>query len=189
MSMPTGMFNRPGKSRFFVTAISAWTAALLVFGTVFAAGCGYRFTGGGKLPGDIRRIAIEAFDNRSGESGIESIITNDVINAFTRHPAVEVTGMDEAQAVLSGVIRAARTRPLSHWSAYTTAERQITIVADIALTTPDGEVLWSAKGMEASGDYIVEEDRLPTEQNKKSAVADLSGKLAQRIYNRMTDRF
>lgn len=141
------------------------------------------------MPADIRRIAIEMFDNRSGETGIESIITNDVINEFTRSPIVEVTGKEVAEAVLTGVIRAARTRSISHRSAYTTTEREITIVVDVALTTPGGEVLWSVRGIDASGDYGVSDEKIRTEQNKKSALADLSARLAQRIFYRMADTF
>lgn len=167
----------------------AAVAAFLALFTVFSNSCGYRFSGSGEMPGDIRRIAIETFDNRSGETGIESIITNDVINEFTRSPTVEVAGKEDAEAVLTGVIRASRTRSISHRSAYTTTEREITIVVDVALTTPGGEVLWSARGIEASGDYAVSHEKIWTEQNKKSALADLSARLAQRIFYRLTDRF
>lgn len=163
--------------------------AFLTLLMVFSGGCGYRFSGSGEMPGDIKRIAIEIFDNRTGETGIESIITNDIINEFTRNPAAEVTGKDDADAVLTGVIRTARIRSISHRSAYTTAEREITIVVDVALTTPAGEIVWSASGINASADYAVSDEKVITGQNKKSAVTDLSGKLAQRIFYAMTDRF
>ena len=152
-------------------------------------GCGYRFSGAGEMPGNIQRIAIDIFENRSGETGIESIITNDVINEFNRNPGISVTGRDEAEAVLSGVIRTARIRSISHRSAFTTTEREITIVVDVTLSTPGGKILWSAKGIDASSDYTVSDEKIRTEQNKKTAAADLSGKLAQRIFIRMTDRF
>lgn len=163
--------------------------AFLTALAVFAGGCGYRFSGGGEMPDGIRRIAIEIFDNRTGEAGIESIITNDVINEFTRNPIAEVTGTDDAEAVLTGVIRTARIRSISHRSAYATAEREITIMVDVALTTPAGKIVWSASGIDASADYTVSDEKIITSQNKKSAVADLSVKLAQRIFYAMTDRF
>ena len=172
-------------------AVPAVCMLMLLTALLFFSGCGYRFSGGGEMPGGVERIAIEMFQNRSGESGIESIITNDVINEFSRNPMVEVTGREEADAILTGVIRSARTRSLSHRAAHTTAEREIILSVDVRLATPDGEELWAARGIEASGDYAVAdgEDRIRTEQNKKSAVADLSGRLAQRIFYQMTDRF
>ncbi len=172
-------------------AVPAICLLMLLPAMLFFAGCGYRFSGGGEMPGGVKRIAIEMFQNRSGESGIESIITNDVINEFSRNPMVEVTGREEADAVLTGVIRSARTRSLSRRAAYDTAEREIILSVDVRLATPDGEELWSARGIEASGDYTVadDSDRIRTEQNKKSAVADLAGRLAQRIFYQMTDQF
>ncbi len=171
---------------------SVQLAAVWAFLTLLAAvagGCGYRFSGSGEMPEGIRRIAIEIFDNRTGETGIESIITNDVINEFTRNPVAEVTGKEDAEAVLTGVIRTARIRSISHRSVYATAEREITIVVDVSLTTPAGKIVWSASGIDASADYAVSDEKIITSQNKKSAVADLSGKLAQRIFYAMTDRF
>ncbi len=162
---------------------------MLVLLVLLTGGCGYRFAGGGGMPGDVERISIEIFDNRTGETGIESIITNDVINEFNRNPMVDVTRSTDAEAILTGTIRSAKTRALSHYSAYSTSEREITIVVDLKLTTPDGEVLWSTKGIEASESYPVSSEKIRTEQNKKSAVANLSGRLAQRIFYRITDRF
>ena len=162
---------------------------LLIAVVVLSGGCGYRFSGGGEMPANVSRIAINIFDNLTGETGIESIITNDVVNEFTRNIKVEVSPREEAEAILTGVIRSARTTSIAHRSAYTTAERQITISVDLVLTTPDGEVLWSASGINASGEYAVSDEKIRTEQNKRSAVANLSGKLAQRIFYQMTDRF
>ena len=163
-------------------------AALIILTAIFA-GCGYRFSGGGEMPANVNRIAIDVFENRTGESGIESIVTNDVINEFTRHPMVDVSTREEAEAILTGVITSARVASIAHRSAYTTAERQITIAVNVVLTTPEGAVLWSARGIAASGEYAVTDEKIRTEQNKRSAVADLSGRLAQRIFYQMTDRF
>lgn len=177
----TGRFAAKNTGRLAVPAICL---LMLLPVLLSSAGCGYRFSGDGEMPGGVKRIAIEMFQNRSGESGIESIITNDVVNEFSRNPMVEVTGREEADAVLTGVIRSARTRSLSHRAAYDTAEREIILSVDVRLATPDDEEIWSANGIEASGDYAIGEGG-----DRKSAVADLSGRLAQRIFYQMTDRF
>ncbi|MGM0453911.1 MAG: LPS assembly lipoprotein LptE, partial [Thermodesulfobacteriota bacterium] len=151
--------------------------------------CGYRFAGGGKLPGDVTRIAVEILDNRSGETGIENIITNDIINEFTRRGNVEISSKKAAEAVLSGVIQSAKATSVSNRSAYTTAEREVTVRVDLKMTDSTGKIIWSAKGIEAAEDYIVLSEKIRTEQNKKSAIVDLSERLAQRIYYRLTDQF
>jgi hypothetical protein len=134
-------------------------------------------------------MAVETFDNRTGEIGMEAIVTNDIIYELTRTAAAEITDKKQADAVMTGVIRSAQSHNISHSTAHTTAERRITVVVDVKLTSSAGEVLWSAIGISASEEYEVAGDKTATEQNKKSAIARLSGRLAQRIYYRLTDDF
>ena len=51
--------------------------ALLFFGAVLTA-CGYRFTGGGDLPENVRKISVAVFENRTQETGLETVVTNDL---------------------------------------------------------------------------------------------------------------
>ncbi|MFW6080626.1 MAG: LPS assembly lipoprotein LptE [Desulfosalsimonas sp.] len=155
----------------------------------FLASCGYRFSGGGELPGGFERLAIETFKNRTGEIGIESIITNDITYEFTRTANARISSRDEAEAVLTGEIRSARSSTISHVSAHATGERRVTVTVNVKLVDSSGKVLWSASSISASEEYDASGDKLSAEQNKKSAIAKLSGRLAERIYYRMTDDF
>lgn len=163
--------------------------AVLAAMAMLAAGCGYRLAGGGSLPGDVRRIAVETFTNRTGEIGIEAVITNDILYEITRTDKATISDKNRADAVLTGVIRSARSSSISHSAAHETSEERVTVVVDVSLVSTSGETLWSASGISASEEYTVAGDNMGTEQNKKSAVAKLSGRLAQRIYYRMTDDF
>lgn len=164
------------------------TLTLLLICLLLSA-CGYRFSGGGQLPGGIKRIAVDVLDNRSRETGIEVILTNDIINEFIQKESIEVTDRDRAQAILTGVIRSASSEAVSHRSVNVSAESEITVTVDMKLTTPGGAVLWSSKGFSGSESYIVSDEKIRTEENKRSAVAVLSERLAQRIYYRLTDEF
>ncbi|MFP4158926.1 MAG: LPS assembly lipoprotein LptE [Desulfobacterales bacterium] len=155
----------------------------------FFAACGYRFSGGGDLPAGVESLAIETFKNRTGEIGIESIITNDITYEFTRTAKSDMSDRDEAEAVLTGEITSARSSTISHVTAQTTGERRITVNVNVKLEDSSGEVLWSASDISASEEYDASGDKLASEQNKKSAIAKLSGRLAERIYYRMTDDF
>ena len=161
----------------------------IVFLAVCMAACGYRFSGGGRLPGGVTRLTIQTFENRSGEIGIESVITNDIIYEFTRTGKADVTKSKTAEAVLTGIIRSARSSTISHVSSHATADRRITVTVDAELARPSGAVLWSGSDISASEEYTVADSKIVTEQNKKSAVAKLSSRLAQRIYYQMTDDF
>jgi len=151
--------------------------------------CGYNFSGGGDLPAGIKTVSIGIFENRSGETGIETLITNDIVNQFTRFDNVRIVDREAAEAVLTGTIKAARIRTIAHRSPTQSAERRITLFLDVTLRSPDGQKIWSANDISASDSYEVAAEKWRTEQNKKSAIAVLSERVAERIYYRLTDRF
>lgn len=170
-------------------ATTVFKQILLLVCLVFLAACGYRFSGSGELPGNIGKLSIETFKNRSGETGIESIITNDITHEFTRAAKASIAGKKEADAFLTGVIKSARSSTISHISSHTTGDRRITVTVDVKLVDNSGNEVWSANGISASEEYDASGNKLATEQRKKSAIARLSGRLAERIYYRITDDF
>ena len=163
------------------------SAALLIILSLTA--CGYHFSGGGELPEGIKKLSIGIFKNKSGETGIETLVTNDLVNQFTRFENVRIVERDQAEAILTGTIKASRIRTIAHESPSQPAERRITLFLDVELTSPDGKKLWAANDISASDSYEVAPEKRRTEQNKKSAIAVLSERLAERIYYRLTDQF
>lgn len=181
------MFSRTDPS---LVRKPAWFGCGLVIGCLFlAVSCGYRFSGGASLPGATERVAVETFQNRTGEIGIEAVITNDIIYELTRAGKADISDKAGADAILRGVVRSAKSTTISHRTAHTSTERRITVSVDAQLVTPSGKVLWSVRNVTASEEYTVAGDKLATEQNKKSAVARLSGRLAQRMFYQMTSDF
>lgn len=153
------------------------------------AACGYQFSGGGEVRGGIERISISFFKNQSGETGIEAIVTNDIVNQFTRFKTVKVVDKASAEGILTGVISSAQIRTISHTTPNQPAERRITLHLQVSLKTPDGRLIWSTRDISASDSYDVAPEKRRTEQNKKSAIASASQRLAERIYYRLTDEF
>jgi len=164
----------------------AWTIILLWF--LFSA-CGYQFTGGGSLPSGITSISIEMFENRTSETGVENIITNDLIYEFTIHEQVVVTGSDKADAILTGVVKSISERTISHKGEYTSDERRVKLKLDLQLTDKSGGVIWSAKDISDNEAYKVSSTKQVTERNKKVAIKRLSKRLAENIYNSLTADF
>ncbi|MCD4743483.1 MAG: hypothetical protein K8R67_13525 [Desulfobacteraceae bacterium] len=42
----------------------------------FVVSCGYKFSGGGLLPGKTKLVAVKMFENKTSESGAETIFAN-----------------------------------------------------------------------------------------------------------------
>jgi outer membrane lipopolysaccharide assembly protein LptE/RlpB len=157
-------------------------------GLLFSA-CGYQFSGGGSLPSGITSVSIEMFKNRTAETGVETIITNDLIYEFTRHEQVVVTGSDKADAILTGVIRSISERTISHTGEYTSSERRVEVKVDLKLTGRSGRVIWSSKSVSEDEAYTVRSQKQSTERKKREAIKTLSKRLAETIFNELTADF
>jgi outer membrane lipopolysaccharide assembly protein LptE/RlpB len=175
-----------GEGSLFVKKKYAW--AIILLGSLFSA-CGYRFAGGGSLPSGITSVSVEMFQNRSAETGVETIITNDLIYEFTRHEQVVVTGSDKADAILTGVVQSISERTISHRGEYTSDERRVVVNVDLQLKNKSGGVIWSAKGVSENEAYKVMSGKQSTERSKRLAIQRLSKRLAENIFNRLTADF
>lgn len=151
--------------------------------------CGYNFSGGGELPGGIQTVNIRIFENQSGETGIETLLTNDVVNQFLRFDTVRIVEKDQAEAILTGTIKSARIRTIAHKSPGRSTERRITLYLDVTLHSRDGRRIWSASDIASGDSFVVASEKHRTEQNKKSAIANISKRLAERMYYRLTGEF
>jgi hypothetical protein len=60
---------------------------------------------------------------------------------------------------------------------------------DIKLLNLDGEVIWTAKSLSDRQAYDVSELKLDNDRNENEAIARLSQRLSERIFNRLTDDF
>lgn len=164
------------------------TSTLLFLCLVISA-CGYRFSGGGELPGGVETLNIGVFENRSGETGFESLIANDLIYQFTRFDSRRLTDKSTADACLTGTIKSVRSVTIAHQNANTSTERRLQATISVKLTASDGKLLWSDNSISAYETYAVSPEKAQTEKNKKSALATLSNRVAERIYYRLTDNF
>ncbi len=150
-------------------------------------GCGYRFSEATRLPGGIRHISVATLENRSGEIGAESIITNDLIYELSRNGILGQS--DNADAFLSGVIRSVSIDSVSHRGINTSLQRRIRLTVDLSLKDSAGKILWTKNGIWANEAYNVMSDKSATEWNKRAAISVLSKRLAENAYHELTDNF
>ncbi|MDA8138738.1 MAG: LptE family protein [Desulfobacteraceae bacterium] len=154
-------------------------AALL---TLFWA-CGYQLSGSGSLPGGIKRIHMSVMNNRTAESGLEMKVTNAVIDELTRRGQNVVAQPDQAEAVLTGVIDSLATETIARSGSITATERRVVITASFTLKDPKGKVLWQAQQLRAEQAYAV------SDINRLQAINTVSQRLAESVYDRLTDSF
>jgi len=170
----------------FLKRNNIWIIFLL---SVFFTSCGYRFVGSGSFPAGIKSVCIPILENRTSETGVQNILTNDLIYEVTRDKKVALTSRDKADALLSGVIKSMSIETISRKGTHSSLERRVRVAVDLKLTGPDGRVIWSARGVSANEAYDVMPDKLATEQNRRDAISVLSKRLAEKIYNRITGDF
>ena len=155
---------------------------------IMLTSCGYRFAGQGRLPENIKSIHIAIFENHSGEIGIEHIFTNDLISEFTKN-GIKNTTRKKADAVLTGVIDAMGISTVSRRDSSTSLERRITGVVSISLTGINGNTIWSDSNISEYETYNVLTEKAGTAYGKKTAVRVVSKRIAQDIYDRITQEF
>jgi len=162
---------------------------LLIFLLLTLSACGYRFSGGGSLPGGAEVVAVGIFDNRSGETGVEGIISNDIIYEFTRSGKNFTYKSEKADAILSGTVVSVTTNSISRDTVHSVLERRVTVVISLKLVDSVGAVTWQASGLSENEEYEVRADKATTEMNKREAISRLSRRLAEKVYYQMTDDF
>ena len=168
--------------RFYLTGIC------IVLWLIMAA-CGYRFSGSGELPENVEKLNISVFENHTNENGLETRIANDLIYQFMRFDRLRLTDKATADAFLTGTIKSIESVTISHESVNTSAERRIQVTIAIKLTSSAGSLLWSDNAISAYETYDVSAEKAASDKNKKSALAILSSRVAERIYYRLTDNF
>jgi hypothetical protein len=96
---------------------------------------------------------------------------------------------EDAEGILSGSIEYIRDTPIAHSSQSKSTQRRVVLGIVLKLVDQKGKKMWAVNGINANEAYKVTEDKTLTEQNKKAAIQVLSKRLAEKIYNRLTDDF
>lgn len=126
-----------------------WIVVLGVFVVQLGVGCGYQFSGRGEsFPKEVRTVFVEPFVNRSRDVGIAKGIASALRSEFYRQGQLRPVGrVDEADAILSGVIRSFDSRVVAVNRQDEVLQFEVALVVDMSLRrrTPD-EILWRTGG-------------------------------------------
>ncbi len=153
-------------------------------------GCGYHLKGAGlRAPLGVQTIAVDAFENRTWETGIETVFASDLAYEFTRSNVLQVVNRQRADCILSGSITSLEVDTISHTSTYEAQEQRVTVTLDFMAKGADGAVIWSHKGLSDREAYKVSPDKLATEDNRRKAIKILSKRVAERVHNSILEGF
>jgi outer membrane lipopolysaccharide assembly protein LptE/RlpB len=110
------------------------------------SGCGYSLVGTGKgwLPDDVRTVWVPAFVNDTPVVGLEQRFTAAVLRELSARGRLKpASGLDQADAVLSGRISGYSLQPVRFDAQGRALEYQVLITARITLTDrKSGKVLF-----------------------------------------------
>ncbi len=169
-----------------VTKATTVLVALAVLG-----GCGYHFKGMGlTAPVGVRTVAVTVLENRTSESGIETVFTSDLAYEFTRSKVLQVVDSEQADAVLSGQVKSMSVDTISHTEYYESDERRVTITLDLVLKRTDGTIIWADRAVSAREAFeVFPSFRLVTDRNRRVAIEALSKRLAEKVHTRILQDF
>ena len=153
------------------------------------SGCSYRFSGTGDMPSGMTRIYVSMIQNYTSEIGIENYLTDDLINEFIMRRKEVLSRQEDAEGILSGNIEYLRDTPVAHSSQTKTTQSRVFLGVRLKLVDSKGKTVWAVNGINSNQAYRVTDDKTLTEQHKEAAIRVLTKRLAEKIYNRLTDDF
>ena len=137
-------------------AFRNWVAAVFLFLALVGAGCGYQFSSrGAEFHKDVKTVFVETFANRSRDMGFESEIASALKSELRQRGELRVVDrLEQADAILSGVVRSFDSRILTVNREDEVLQFEMVLVIDMSLRrrVPD-ELLWRTQGARLSEIY------------------------------------
>jgi outer membrane lipopolysaccharide assembly protein LptE/RlpB len=165
-------------------------SAIILLIVWLCGACGYRFEEQGGFPGDTERLFVKVLENKTQETGVESIVTEALLNELTLRKTNQLaSGIDDADVVLSGVVNLVTINTVSVSKPDVADERRVNVTVDLILTQKDDSIVWAANGLSDFEEYFVDTDTEQTDANRRDAIRVLSQRIAERAVNRFSDDF
>ena len=128
-------------------------------------------------------MAIPIFGNRTAETGMESVVTEGLVEKFISSKRLPVTTQSSADALLTGTIVTFTTYPVAVTSSnqFSTEFRATLTLEFTFKDQKTGKVLFR-EVMSDWRNYPVVQDLNATEQFKREAIRQISFLLAERMH-------
>ncbi|MCK5313231.1 MAG: hypothetical protein KAJ62_14035 [Desulfobacteraceae bacterium] len=153
------------------------------------ASCGYKFSGGGLLPGKTKLVAIKMFENKSSETGAEIIFTNALSVELMGESDSQVVAFKDADAYFVGIVKSVSISTLTRTSDDAVIERKVSAVIDLKMMDKDGKILWFVKNFKGREEFRVTTENITDMASRTIALRKIAGRIAQKVVSRMLDDF
>lgn len=159
---------------------------LTILPLLLLVGCGYHPMGAEPVGGARHVLAVPLFTNRSTEVGLESILSNALINAFAQSRAVKVTPYEAgADLVLDGKVFSVDNTSVAFNSVTQSTVRRVTVRVDLTLKKQDnGKVLWKDSEV-LQEDYVVDPNYHAGEATKDEGLRRAAVNMARRVMDKV----
>lgn len=168
-------------------ALRTMVLALLVL--VLAGGCGYRPVVQRGPLAEANGVDIVLFANKSFLPGVEGGLARDLIDEFALRTGRRVLPGDKAQLELSGTVLSYATTPVSYnrFDAIQEYSAAMTVQATLREKRTQ-KVLWKGELTEQQV-YPVNANIALQQNAEEAAVAKVTRRLAERIWQKLGERF
>ncbi|WP_226373923.1 LPS assembly lipoprotein LptE [Citrifermentans bemidjiense] len=168
-------------------ALRTIVLALLVL--VLAGGCGYRPVVQRGPLAEANGVDIVLFANKSFRPGVEGVLARDLIDEFALRTGRRVLPGDKAQLELSGTVLSYATSPVSYNRLDAIQEYSAAMTVQASLREKRTQkVLWKGELTEQQV-YPVNANIALQQNAEEAAVAKVTRRLAERIWQKLGERF
>lgn len=154
---------------------------------VALTGCGYRPLGLEPYRQEAKpSLAIPLFANRSTEVGVEAIMANAMINAFSQTKAVRLaTKPQDAELVLEGKVAFVENTSVAFNDILRSTIRRVTIKVDLNLKQrQSGKILWKDTVV-IQEDYLTDPNYQIGETLKNQGIRRAAVTLSQKVLDKV----
>ncbi len=146
--MAGNQMNRKRSAAFFLLFIASAVFSCAYYGTT------------SRTAGDIARISVPYFSNKTSEPDVEIEITDRIIMGIAKDNTLKVVDETEADAILEGLVTKFRNTPFTFEQGATQTQSdqyRLMIEIQVSLFNPStNSYIYEKKTIRAHGDYYLE---------------------------------
>lgn len=162
--------------------------AWVVVVPLLLGGCGYSLRG--TLPSHLKTIAVPVFVNRTSEPGVERVITQAVIAAFSSSGQLKVVSPERADSILAGEIVAYRLQGLAFDPQERVQQYRLWLTLNLEFRdVRKNAMLWRQEGIQERADFRVPGQVAATISQEETALREAAVIIGRAIVNRTVNRF